>query len=151
MRKLALLLLALPLAACATPEQRAQPFDKYVGYYQNPEWLNEVFTIRRVGDMFFAELPTQPDVSIFPDSQTKFYATVVDAQLSFDTDPQGNATGLVLRQNGIEVPFKKIDDALGKKIVRNDEFINPHLRKCWDMSPQPRPGQLLCAMAGQSN
>jgi hypothetical protein len=122
-------------------------FDRYLGYYQNSKRPDEIFTIRRKGNMFFSELPTQPDVSIFPESDTEFFATAVDAQLSFDIDQKANVTGLVLYQHGREIPFKKIDDAPGKKIVRDVEVYYSGVRKCWEMSTQP----LLCAMVGEPN
>jgi hypothetical protein len=148
MKKLSFLLLVLPLAACIKSQILYNPklFDRYVGYYQNPERPDEVFTIKRVGDMFFAELPTQPVVSIIPDSQTRFYATVVDAQLSFDTDPQGNAkdwccTSMVEKSNSRKLMMR------WKKIVRQVDFVDSGVRRCWSMTNPP--GSFLCAIAGE--
>jgi hypothetical protein len=93
-----------PRAAVAfEPEQ----FDKFVGFYQlNPGWF---FTVTRKEDHFFARLTGQGDVEWYPESPTKFFAKIVHAQISFITDTQGNATELVLHQNGREQHALRVD------------------------------------------
>ena len=49
---------------------------------------------------YYLQLTGQPPVQVFPESPTKFFATVVAAQISFMTGPNGRATGMVLHQNG---------------------------------------------------
>jgi hypothetical protein len=88
-------------------------FDQYVGYYQMESGL--VFTITRDGDHFFSRLSGQQNVELYPESSSKFFATVVAAQLSFVTDSQGRATELVLHQGGFEQHAKRIDEADAKK------------------------------------
>ena len=68
-------------------------FDKYVGYYQLGP--STIFTVIRDGDHFFARLTGQINVEFFPESETKFFATVVHAQISFNTDGQGQVAELV--------------------------------------------------------
>lgn len=55
------------------------------------------------------QITGQPKFDIFPESENKFFLKVVDAQLEFKRDKQGEVTGAVLYQNGqqIEVPKKK--------------------------------------------
>ena len=89
-------------------------FDQYVGYYQMESSL--VFTITRDGDHFFSRLSGQQNVEIYPESGSKFFATVVAAQLSFVTDAQGRATELVLHQAGLERHAKRIDEADAKNL-----------------------------------
>lgn len=102
---------ALPRKVVAfEPEQ----FDKYVGYYELSP--TAVFTIRRDGDHFLTRLTGQQDVEIFPESESKFFATVVAAQISFDTDASGKVTNLVLHQSGMERPAARIDEATAKKL-----------------------------------
>jgi hypothetical protein len=89
-------------------------FDKYVGYYQlahSPSTFTHIF---RDGDRFFEQLNTEkrlgvPPVEFFPESETRFFATRVAAQISFVTDAQGQATGLVFHQNGYESPATRVD------------------------------------------
>ena len=75
-------------------------FDKYAGYYEMTP--TAVFTIRRDGSHFLLRLTGQQDVEVFPESDSKFFATVVAAQISFHTDASGKATDLVLHQAGME-------------------------------------------------
>ena len=102
----------------ATPRQAVpfEPghFDKYVGYYELAP--SAVFTIRRDGSHFLTRLTGQQDVEIFPESETKFFATVVPAQISFDMDASGNVTDLVLHQAGMERRAARIDEATAKKL-----------------------------------
>jgi hypothetical protein len=89
-------------------------FDKYVGYYQLGP--STIFTIIRDGDHFFARLTGQINVEFFPESETKFFATVVHAQISFNTDGQGQVTELVLHQNGLEQHAPRITEQNAKGI-----------------------------------
>ncbi len=73
-------------------------FDRYVGYYQlGPTAIR---TVTRDGSHFLARLTGQVEVEWFPESETKFFATVVPAQISFDTDASGRVTELVLATKG---------------------------------------------------
>lgn len=92
----------------------AKNFDKFVGfYYLNPV---AIFTISRNGDTLFSRLTGQPDLPIYPESETKFFAKLVAAQISFDVDSSGKVTGLVLHQAGREQAAKRIDEAAAKAI-----------------------------------
>jgi len=95
-------------AVAFDPEQ----FDKFVGYYQlQPDMF---FTVTRKEERFFARLTGQDDVEWFPESQIKFFAKVVHAQISFITDPQGNVTELVLYQNGREQHAPRVNGTVVK-------------------------------------
>jgi hypothetical protein len=89
-------------------------FDKYVGYYQLGPSI--IFTVIRDGDHFFARLTGQINVEFFPENETKFFATVVHAQISFNTDAQGQVTELVLHQNGLEQHAPRITEPNAKGI-----------------------------------
>jgi beta-lactamase regulating signal transducer with metallopeptidase domain len=88
-------------------------FDNYVGYYQ----LNlRVFNVTRQDDHLFIQLTGEETVQLFPESPTKFFYKTVPAQISFNTDAQGRATGLVLYQGGLEKPAPRIDQAQAQAI-----------------------------------
>jgi beta-lactamase regulating signal transducer with metallopeptidase domain len=89
-------------------------FDKYVGYYQIGP--STIFTISRDGDHFLSRLTGQVNVEIFPESETKFFATEVSAQISFATDEKGRVTELVLHQNGLEQHAPRVDERVAKNI-----------------------------------
>jgi D-alanyl-D-alanine-carboxypeptidase/D-alanyl-D-alanine-endopeptidase len=79
----------------------------YVGRYQLAP--NFIVTISGEGNRLFAQLTNQPKFEIFAESDREYFYKIVDAQISFETDSQGRATGLVLHQNGAHVPGKRID------------------------------------------
>jgi len=86
-----------------------QQFDKYVGFYQMGP--NGFFTVTRKDDHFYCRLTGQHDVEFYPESPTKFFATVVAAQISFVTDGAGHVTGLILHQAGMEQPAHKVEES----------------------------------------
>ncbi len=92
----------------------AKLFDNYAGYYELAP--NAVITTSRDGNRFFAQLTGQPRFEIYPESNTKFFFTVVAAQISFVTDARGQATELVLHQNGFEQHAKRISEAQAKSL-----------------------------------
>ncbi|MGA7294308.1 MAG: serine hydrolase [Terriglobales bacterium] len=81
-------------------------FDGYVGQYQLAP--NFVMTITRDGAQFFVQATGQPKLEIFPESDRDYFLKAVDAQITFETDSQGRATGLVLHQNGKNQTAKRI-------------------------------------------
>jgi hypothetical protein len=86
-----------------------QTFDNYVGYYRLEAY--RVFKVTRQDDHLFIQLTGEEMVQLFPESPTKFFYKTVPAQISFDTDVQGRATGLVLHQNGFDSPAPRIEQA----------------------------------------
>ena len=49
----------------------------------------------------------QDNYQVFPESETEFFYTVVDAQLTFTKDDAGEVAGLVLHQGGRNTPAPK--------------------------------------------
>lgn len=94
-----------------------ESFDKYVGYYQlfhKPTTFTHIF---RDGERFLEQLNTEkragvPPVEFYPESDTKFFATIVVSQISFVSDAQGQVTGLVFHQHGFLWPAKKVDESV---------------------------------------
>ena len=81
-------------------------FDGYVGQYQLAP--NFVLTVTRDGAQLFVQATGQPKFEIFPESERDYFLKVVDAQITFETESGGRATGLVLHQNGMNQPAKRI-------------------------------------------
>ena len=88
-------------------------FDRYAGIYQLAP--NVLITMSRDGDKFYTQLTGQPKIEVFAESARKFFLKVVDAQLTFDVDPQGAATQVTLHQNGRDQVAKRIDEAEAKR------------------------------------
>lgn len=81
-------------------------FDVLVGEYQLAP--NFILTISRDGDRYISQATNQGPIEIYAESDTKFFVKVMSAELVFQKDAEGKATGLVLKQNGREMPAKKI-------------------------------------------
>jgi hypothetical protein len=63
-------------------------------------------------------MTNQGPIPVFAESESKFFAKVVDAQIEFSgSDAQGRATVMTLHQNGRDVPAKRLDDAEAKSIA----------------------------------
>lgn len=97
------------------PAQKLWPvFDKrlperqlkvYTGTYNLAPGMD--FTITQAHGYLLVQLTGQPALRVFPiDQPHRFAYRVVDAQLAFDTDDQGQVKGLTLHQNGM-TPYAK--------------------------------------------
>lgn len=80
-------------------------YDAYVGEYE----VTPAFTvaITREGDQLFAQATRQPKFALFPESETRFFLKAVDAQLEFVRGADGKVTGIILHQEGQDVPGKR--------------------------------------------
>jgi D-alanyl-D-alanine-carboxypeptidase/D-alanyl-D-alanine-endopeptidase len=82
-------------------------FDGYVGRFQlAPDFI---LTVTREASHLFVQATGQPRFEIFPEGERDFFLKVVDAQITFETGSQGRATGLILHQNGLNQPAKRIE------------------------------------------
>ncbi len=80
-------------------------YDSYVGNYElTPSF---VIAVTKEGGRIFVQATGQPQFEVFPESETKFFLTVVDAQITFVKDDKGSVTHLILHQNGIDQTAKK--------------------------------------------
>jgi len=73
---------------------------KYVGSYEVAPGVN--MQMRLDGDHLTTQLPGQQQIPVFPESETKFFLKIVDAQLEFFMDASGAVTHAVMYQNGRE-------------------------------------------------
>lgn len=81
-------------------------FDAYAGRYQLTPAA--VITVQREGDHLYLQLAGQPRFEVFPFSEKDYFLRVVRAEIGFETDSHGQVTGLVLHQNGRDLPAKRI-------------------------------------------
>lgn len=88
------------LAPAERKEAHVDPkvFDDYVGEYEIAPGVT--MNITRDADKLWVQATGQPRVQIFPESPTKFFLKVVDAQVTFVKDAAGRVTHLVLHQGG---------------------------------------------------
>ena len=73
-------------------------FDNYTGRYQVEP--GEFVFFNRVGDKLMLEIPGQGEFQLFPESETKFFLKVVDAQLTFQKDENGVFSMVKKHQGG---------------------------------------------------
>lgn len=91
-------------------------YDRFVGYYEMPFARNRPLKVHRDGNRFLANVIGQNPVELLPESPTKFFARELPMQGSFQIDAAGTVTGVVLHQNGHELPAPRIDEATGKAL-----------------------------------
>jgi uncharacterized protein (TIGR03435 family) len=90
-------------------------FDSYVGHYAMPGGM--VMTVSRDNEHFFTQLPGQPPVEVFSEGHGNFFANVVNAQISFESDARGQVSELVLHQNGRDVSAPRLDEATAEQMA----------------------------------
>ena len=88
---------------------------RYVGAYQLPQGAAMLITLE--GNQLVSKLGPQPPVSIFPESETVFFARVVDAQIEFPASGQGKATQMTLHQFGRDIIAPRLGDEETKRIA----------------------------------
>lgn len=97
----------LPLARPARQAIELPPevLARYPGEYQLSPSFNIV--ISREGTALWAQPTGQPRVRLWPASETEFFIREVDAQVTFEL-AGGVVTGLVLHQNGRDMPGRRV-------------------------------------------
>ena len=102
-------------------------FDDFVGQYSSVEDPDFVFSFSREGDKFFLQATGQQKIEIFPESETKFFLRVVEAQATFTRDSAGKVAGAVWRQNNRDSQLRKVSGqpAIEQLVVfeRREEMI----------------------------
>ena len=75
-------------------------YDAYVGEYELvPDF---VLSVTKEGDGLYVQATGQLKFEVFPESETEFFYTVVEAQITFVKNAEGEVTHLVLHQNGVD-------------------------------------------------
>lgn len=80
-------------------------FERYTGKYQMGPMA---FTVSVEDGKLFAMPNGQGKAQLFPESETEFFLTVVNAQVTFKTGADGKATEMVLHQNGADMAGKRV-------------------------------------------
>lgn len=81
-------------------------FDRYVGVYQFVPGMTLTFT--RDGARMFGQITNQPKFEIFAEKEKEFFLKVANAQITFETGPDGRTTAAILHQNGRDQTAKRI-------------------------------------------
>ena len=84
----------------------AEELDEYVGKYQLGGQM--IFNIRRNGPTLEVQLTGQPSIPVYAREKDVFFYKVVDAEIHFERDDQGQLQGLVLHQNGMKMKAARL-------------------------------------------
>jgi CubicO group peptidase (beta-lactamase class C family) len=102
-------------------------FDGYVGSYQlAPDFILKV---SREGGRFMTQATGQGPIEIFPEGDHDFFAKVVNAQFTFVTNSQGQATELILHQGGMDRHAPRVEGATGEPKEHKQVQVNA---KIWE-------------------
>ncbi|WP_077367016.1 serine hydrolase [Anaerosalibacter sp. Marseille-P3206] len=83
-------------------------YDSYEGKY---EFLNGAYIdIIKKDKKLFAQVTGQDAFEIFPETNNKFFAKVIDASIEFKTNDKGEVTELIFEQIGMEFICKRVED-----------------------------------------
>lgn len=74
---------------------------RYTGTYQLTGTFSIAITLE--GDQLMEQATNQPKAPIFPESETRFFLKIVDAQIEFSKDDKGEFTIMTLHQNGRDI------------------------------------------------
>lgn len=88
---------------------------RYVGTYvlQSPPGLTNHVTLE--ADQLSMQMTGQPKIPVFAESETKFFLKVVEAQVEFAKNDQGEVTDLIIHQNGMKIKMaRKIEASTGE-------------------------------------
>ena len=80
--------------------------DRYTGEFELQPGFTITFT--REGNRLMTQATGQGKFEVFPESETKFFLKVVDAQVEFVADPDGNFNRMILYQGGQKIEGKRI-------------------------------------------
>ncbi len=83
-------------------------YDDYVGRYAYPQSI--ILTVTREGGRLFGQLSGQPKFELFPKSETEFFLKVVDAQIIFVKNEDGEVTHVIHHQGGREIEAPRLKD-----------------------------------------
>lgn len=80
----------------------------YVGKYEVAPGV--IAGVTKEGGQLFVQISGQPRFDLFPYEETKFSLKVMDAQIEFVKDTDGQVNGLILVQGTNKVPGKRVDE-----------------------------------------
>ena len=78
-----------------------------MGRYGTPPKL--ILVVRHEGDHLTVQENDEPVQELDPQSATQFFSTVADDVYTFEMDPSGKVTRMVLRSGDETMPIDRID------------------------------------------
>ena len=84
-----------------------QLLDRYVGRYQFPS--SQLANVTRDGSHLILQGDGDVKIEFYAESGRDFFAKIMDAQITFETDQQGQITELLFQRNGSMQHVRRID------------------------------------------
>lgn len=84
-------------------------FDAFAGRYELEEVPGFILEFTREGDKFYTQATGQPRVEMVPTGPDSFKLLVVEAGVTFHTEPDGGVKTITLHQNG-DHPANRLED-----------------------------------------
>lgn len=110
---------SLPLAEAPKVRKEVEVapglLSEYVGIYEIAPQFHLNVTL--VDGALYTQATGQQMIPIFAESDSEFFAKVVDAQLSFVRDASGAVTRLILHQGGADVPALRLEGERAKSAL----------------------------------
>ena len=75
--------------------------ERYVGVYEIQPGFD--LNVYLEDGRMMTRATGQGSIEIFPESETEFFAQVIDAQITFVVGPDGSVTALILHQGGRDI------------------------------------------------
>jgi CubicO group peptidase (beta-lactamase class C family) len=120
---------------------------KYVGTYEVAPGVNML--MRLSGDHLTTQLTGQQQIPVYPESETKFFLKVVDAQVEFFTDASGAVTHAVMYQNGRERKVPRTSATVAEPPQRKETTVTPDiLARCVGTYRMPTGADLTVTLDG---
>ena len=137
-------------------EVPAGTLQRYVGVYQlGPKTKNTI----RLNDgegRLTTQLSGQTPLPLFPESETRFFLKVVDAQVEFFTDEQGKVTHLIQSQNGRDQKAPRVSDTVVERKAVSlpaktlESYVGAYeIKPGFDLTITCEAGQLMTRAPGQ--
>jgi len=82
-------------------------YNAYAGNYQLVPGF--ILSVTREDNHLMVQATDQGKYEVYPESETKYFYKVVDAQITFDKDQNGHVSQLILHQNGQDMVAQRID------------------------------------------
>jgi len=120
-------------------------YDRYVGRY---DYGSAVMTVSRQGDKLMTRITGQPTFELFPESETKFFLKVVDAQVEFVVDEQGVCVAVKHTQGPVRFRAAKLADA-AQTAEQLDAFLGIYDYRSAKMRVTRDDTQLFAQLDGQ--
>jgi hypothetical protein len=81
--------------------------ESYVGRYRFPS--RQLATVTREGGHLFLQAEGDVRIAFYPESDREFFARIMDAQMTFNTDREGRVTELIFHRSGSDLPVMRVD------------------------------------------